>query len=100
MTIAAQAAPLVDVFAGAREELEVLFGELTDAGACSHVKLGALITEGLARVARLTFQGHLDALFEQECIEAKLWPRPEGKINATPRHATLRSCAKAGRSSA
>ncbi len=86
MTIAAQAAPLVDVFAGAREELEVLFGELTDAGACSHVKLGALITEGLARVARLTFQGHLDALFEQECIEAKLWPRPEGsEVRVRPR---------------
>ena len=78
MTMTAQAAPLVDAFAGARAELDVLFAQLTEAGAVSHVTLGALITKGVARVASRTLQGHLDALFETECAEVKLWPRPEG----------------------
>lgn len=78
MPIAAHAAPSVDVFATAREELEALFGKLTVTGACSHVRLGGLITEGLARVAELTLQGHLDALFEKEGLEVKSWPRSKG----------------------
>ncbi len=78
MSIAAQVAPVVDVFAGARAELETLFAELTKAGAASHVALGALITKGVARIATKTFQAHLDALFAKERIEARLWPRPEG----------------------
>ncbi len=78
MTMAARAVPSVDVFADAREELEAVFKALTSAGACSHVRLGELITAGLARVGELTLQGHLDALFEKECVEAKLWPRPDG----------------------
>lgn len=87
MTIAAHAAPSVDVFADAREELEVLFKQLSAAGACSHVTLGAVITEGVARVAARTFQGHLDALFDQEREEVKLWARPEGsEVRARERH--------------
>ncbi len=76
-TIAHPVSP-VDVFAGARADLELLFTQLTAAGAASHVKLGAMITEGVARVASRTFQGHLDALFEKERAEVKLWPRAKG----------------------
>lgn len=78
MTMTAHPVPLVDVFAGAREELEKLFAALTEAGACSHVILGRKITEGLAQVATRTLQGHLDALFEQERAEVQFWPRPTG----------------------
>ncbi len=78
MSIATQVAPVVDVFAGARAELEALFTELSGAGAASHVMLGEMITTGLARVATRTFQGHLDALFEKERAEVKLWSLPEG----------------------
>jgi hypothetical protein len=87
MTIAAHAVPFVDVFTGAREELEALFAELTEAGACSHVILGQRITEGLARVATRTFQGHLDGLFDKERSEVEFWPRPEGsEVRARARH--------------
>lgn len=78
MSMAAHAVPPVDVFEGAREELESLFKELTGAGACSHVTLGELITAGMARVAERSFQAHLDALFEQERSEIGQWPRPDG----------------------
>src|SRR4051794_34507142 len=78
MPMAAHGASFVDVFAGAREELEALFVELTKVGACSHVILGQRITEGLARVATRTLQGHLAALFEKERSEVEFWPRPEG----------------------
>lgn len=78
MTMAAHVSPSVDVFADARRDLESLFDRLTKAGACSHVVLGELITEGLARVATRTFQGHLDALFAEEREEVESWVRPEG----------------------
>ena len=78
MTMAAHVSPSVDVFADARRDLESLFERLTKAGACSHVVLGELITEGLARVATRTFQGHLDALFAEERAEVESWVRPEG----------------------
>ncbi len=78
MSMTAQSVATVDVFAAARAELDGLFVQLTEAGAASHVALGALITKGVARVASKTFQGHLDALFAQECREARLWPRPQG----------------------
>lgn len=78
MGMAAHAVAFVDVFVDAREELEALFRELTEAGASSHVRLGELITAGLARVAGRTFQAHLDALFEKERSEVAQWPRPKG----------------------
>ena len=78
MTMAAHVPPSLDVFADARRDLESLFKRLTEAGACSHVVLGGLITEGLARVATRTFQGHLDALFAEEREEVDRWVRPEG----------------------
>jgi hypothetical protein len=87
MSMAAHAVPVVDVFAQARVELERLFMQLTEAGACSHVALGKRVTDGLARVATETLQGHLDALFEQERQEVKLWPRPEGSdVRVRTRH--------------
>lgn len=87
MTMAAHAVSPVDVFAAAREDLDALFKQLTEAGACSHVKLGDLITEGLARVATRTFQGHLDALFNDEQAEVKRWCRPEGsEVRVRARH--------------
>ena len=86
MTMTAHATPFVDVFALARETLEALFRELTEAGACSHVTLGEVITQGVARVAAHAFQGHLDALFEQERAQVPLWPRPQGsKVRARAR---------------
>jgi len=78
MSTIAQPVPSVDVFSHAREALEVLFSVVTEAGAVSHVTLGALITKGVARIASHTFQGHLDALFAKECAEVKSWPRPAG----------------------
>ena len=87
MTIAAHVPPTVDVFADARRDLESLFAGLTTAGACSHVVLGELITEGLARVATRTFQGHLDALFAEEREEVERWVRPEGsEVRVRVRH--------------
>ncbi|MGH7894840.1 MAG: hypothetical protein ACREQL_09235, partial [Candidatus Binatia bacterium] len=51
------------------------------------MKLGELITEGLARVATRTFQGHLDALFNDEEAEVKRWCRPEGsEVRVRARH--------------
>lgn len=78
MTMAAQAVACVDHFAHAREELEAVFKQLTEAGAAHHVSLGKLVTEGMARVGARAFQGHLNALFDQERAEVKLWPRPPG----------------------
>lgn len=78
MTTIAQPTPSVDVFTGARKDLEVLFAQLTEAGGKSHVELGAMISEGVARVASRTFQGHLDALFAKELAEVERWARPAG----------------------
>ena len=78
MAITTQSTQKVDVFAGAREELETLFRQLTEAGAVSHVSLGAMITEGVRRVAAQTYQGQCDALFAGEQAEVKLWARPAG----------------------
>jgi hypothetical protein len=78
MTMAAQSVESVDHFADAREELEAVLRQLTQAGASHHAKLGKLITEGMARVGGLAFQGHLDALYDQERAEVELWVRPDG----------------------
>lgn len=87
MSIAPHVPSSVDVFADARRDLESLFERLTQAGACSHVVLGERITEGLARVATRTFQGHLDALFAEEREEAERWVRPEGsEVRVRVRH--------------
>jgi len=87
MTMAAQSIARVDHFAGAREELEAVFKQLTEAGASHHVKLGELVTEGVARVGARAFQGHLDALFDQEQAEVEHWARPDGaEVRARTRH--------------
>lgn len=78
MGMAAHAIASVDIFGDARMELETLFRDLTAAGACSHVKLGEMITAGLERVAKRTLQGHLDGLFENERSEVARWIRPLG----------------------
>lgn len=52
MGMAAHAIASVDISGDARMELETLFRDLTAAGACSHVKLGEMITAGLERVAK------------------------------------------------
>ena len=53
MAMTAQSVASVDDFTKAREALEVLFLRVTEAGATSHVTLGAMITEGVARVSAL-----------------------------------------------
>jgi hypothetical protein len=78
MRMAAQCVASVDPFSEAREELEALIHELTEAGASHHVTLGKLVTEGMARVGSRVFQGHLDALFEVETREVEHWERPDG----------------------
>jgi hypothetical protein len=87
MTMAAQSIAFVDHFAAAREGLEVVFRQLTEAGTSHHVTLGKVLTEGLERVGALAYQGHLDALFERECQEIQDWERPEGaEVRARTRH--------------
>jgi hypothetical protein len=76
--MAAQCVASVDPFSEAREELEALIHELTEAGASHHVTLGKLVTEGMARVGSRVFQGHLDALFDLETREVEHWERPDG----------------------
>jgi hypothetical protein len=78
MTMAAQRVASVDPFSEAREELEAVIRELTGAGAAHHVKLGNVVTEGMARVGARVFQGHLDALLHQEQREVEHWERPDG----------------------
>jgi hypothetical protein len=75
MTMAARSVPHVDPFGPARDEMETVLLELIEAGASHHVDLVRLVTEGMARVGRLTLQGHFDALFEQEGREVRLWER-------------------------
>lgn len=87
MTMPAHSDASVDHFADAREQLEAVFKELAEAGASHHVKLGKLITEGMARVGARAFQGHMDALFDQEQEEVKLWARPDGsEVRSRARH--------------
>ena len=87
MTMAAQSVAPVDHFARAREELEAVFKQLTEAGASHHVALGKLVTEGMARVGGDAFQGHLDALFSQEQREIEQWARPDdSEVRARVRH--------------
>jgi hypothetical protein len=87
MTMAAQTDAFVDHFADAREQLEAVFRELTEAGASHHVALGKLVTEGMARVGARVFQGHLDALFDKEQAEVQDWVRPESsEVRARTRH--------------
>ena len=87
MTMAAQSVAHVDHFAPAREGLEAVFKKLTEAGASHHVDLGKMLEEGLSVVGALTFQGHLDALFEQEEQEVARWDRPEGsRVRVRERH--------------
>jgi hypothetical protein len=87
MTMAAQSVAYVDHFALAREGLEAVFRKLGEAGAAHHVDLGKILKEGLSIVGALTFQGHLDALFEQEKQEVAHWARPEGsKVRVRERH--------------
>jgi hypothetical protein len=78
MTMSAQSIARVDHFADAREELEAVFKQLSEAGVSHHVMLGKLITEGMTRVGTRAFQGHLDALFEGERQEIKHWQRGDG----------------------
>jgi hypothetical protein len=78
MGMAAQSIASVDHYADAREELDVVFRKLTEAGASHHVTLAEILDEGLSRVGALAFQGHLDALFEREEQEVKDWARPAG----------------------
>jgi hypothetical protein len=49
MTMSAQSVAFVDHFAQAREELEAVFKQMTEAGASHHVALGKLVSEGMAR---------------------------------------------------
>jgi hypothetical protein len=87
MTMAAQSHASVDHFAQAREELEALFRQLTEAGDAHHVALGKLVAEGVARVGGHAYQGHLDALFAKEQQEVERWIRPEGsEVRARTRH--------------
>ena len=76
MTMTAHSIASVDDFTEARGALEVLFLQVREAGATSHVTLGAMITAGVARVSALTYQAHLDALFARELMEVRHWVRP------------------------
>jgi hypothetical protein len=85
--MAARSVPHVDPFGPARDEMETVLLELIEAGASHHVDLVRLVTEGMARVGRLTLQGHFDALFEQEGREVRLWERtPGSRVRARTRH--------------
>ncbi len=87
MTMATQSVSFVDHFARAREEMEAVFKELTEAGASHHVALGKLVADGMARVGAHAFQGHLDALFAKEQQEVEHWARPDGsEVRARTRH--------------
>ena len=69
MPMAAHAAPPVDVFDGAREELERMIGQLREGGARPHTDVIGELVEGGAEVQRRLLQGWLDRLFEQERAE-------------------------------
>jgi hypothetical protein len=87
MTMPAHRDTPVDHFAEARAQLETVFMQMTEAGASHHVALGKLVTEGMARVGARVFQGHLDALFDREREEVKLWVRPDGsEVRVRERH--------------
>ena len=53
--------------------------------------LGKLVTEGMARVGALVFQGHLDALFYKELAEVQDRVRPDSsEVRARTRHLAAR----------
>ena len=62
MPIAAQAASSVDVFNGAREELERMIGKLREGGARAHTEVIGELRKGGAEVQRRLLQGWLDRL--------------------------------------
>jgi hypothetical protein len=80
MTMAARSRSQVDHFAAARDELDAVLQQLTQAGATHHVALGRLVKEGMVRVAGRALQGHFDALFAEEEREVERWERPEGSV--------------------
>ena len=66
MPIAAQAASSVDVFNGAREELERMIGKLREGGARAHTEVIGELRKGGAEVQRRLLQGWLDRLLAAE----------------------------------
>ena len=78
MPMAAQAAPQVDAFDAAREELERMIAQLRESGARPHTEVIGELREGGAEVQRRLLQGWLDRLLEQERVERPTWALPEG----------------------
>ena len=78
MPMAAQAAPKVEVFNAAREELERMIGRLRDGCARPHTEVIVELREGGAEVQRRLLQGWLDRLLEQERAERPTWALAEG----------------------
>jgi hypothetical protein len=76
--MAARAAPQVDVFDDAREELERMIAKLREGGARPHTEVIGELREGGAEVQRRLLQGWLDRLLEQERAERPTWALPEG----------------------
>ena len=75
MPIAAQTASSVDVFNGAREELERMIGKLREGGARAHTEVIGELREGGAEVQRRLLQGWLDRLLAAERDERPMWVR-------------------------
>jgi hypothetical protein len=78
MPIAAQTASSVDVFNGAREELERMIGKLREGGARAHTEVIGELREGGAEVQRRLLQGWLDRLLAAERDERPMWVLAEG----------------------
>jgi hypothetical protein len=78
MPMAAQAAPQVDDFEAAREELERMIAKLREGDARPHTEVIGELREGGAEVQRRLLQGWLDRLLEQERAERPTWALPEG----------------------
>jgi hypothetical protein len=77
MPMAAQATAQVDVFDGAREELERMISKLREGGSRPHTDVIGELREDGAEVQRRLFQGWLDRLLEQERAERPTWVLPE-----------------------
>ena len=78
MPMAAQAGSRVDVFSGAREELERMIGKLRECEARPHTDVIEELREGGAEVQRRLLQGWLDRLLVQEREERPTWVLVEG----------------------
>ena len=78
MPMPAQAAPEVDVFDGARGELERMIGKLREGDARPHTEVIGELREGGAEVQRRLLQGWLDRLLEREREERPTWALAEG----------------------